>query len=62
MCAYAASKQATNGLTHVALMENGAHHIPVNAIAAGWTDTPMVAAATAQNPAFANIRPVTMLK
>lgn len=53
MCAYAASKHGIHGLTRVASMENGAHNIRVNTMAPGWTETPMVAAASAQNPAFA---------
>jgi NAD(P)-dependent dehydrogenase (short-subunit alcohol dehydrogenase family) len=53
MCAYAASKHGIHGLTRVASMENGANNIRVNTVAPGWTDTPMVAAASAQNPAFA---------
>ena len=53
MCAYAASKHAIHGLTRVASMENGAHKIRVNTLAPGWTETPMVAVASAQNPAFA---------
>ena len=53
MCAYAASKHGIHGLTRVASMENGAHNIRVNTLAPGWTDTPMVAVASAQNPAFA---------
>jgi NAD(P)-dependent dehydrogenase (short-subunit alcohol dehydrogenase family) len=53
MCAYAASKHGIHGLTRVASMENGAHNIRVNTLAPGWTETPMVAIASAQNPAFA---------
>jgi NAD(P)-dependent dehydrogenase (short-subunit alcohol dehydrogenase family) len=53
MCAYAASKHGVHGLTRVASMENGAYNIRVNTLAPGWTETPMVAAASAQNPAFA---------
>jgi NAD(P)-dependent dehydrogenase (short-subunit alcohol dehydrogenase family) len=54
MCAYAASKQGVHGLTRVASMENGAYNIRVNSLAPGWTEeTPMVAVASAQNPAFA---------
>jgi NAD(P)-dependent dehydrogenase (short-subunit alcohol dehydrogenase family) len=53
MCAYAASKHGIHGLTRVASMENAAHHIRVNTLAPGWTETPMVAVASAQNPAFA---------
>jgi NAD(P)-dependent dehydrogenase (short-subunit alcohol dehydrogenase family) len=55
MCAYAASKHAIHGLTRVASMENGAHNIRVNTLAPGWTQTPMVAAASAQNPGFARL-------
>lgn len=54
MCAYAASKHGVHGLTRVASMENGAHNIRVNTLSPGWTETPMVATASAQNPAFAN--------
>jgi NAD(P)-dependent dehydrogenase (short-subunit alcohol dehydrogenase family) len=53
MCAYAASKHGIHGLTRVASMENGATNIRVNTVSPGWTETPMVAAASAQNPAFA---------
>jgi NAD(P)-dependent dehydrogenase (short-subunit alcohol dehydrogenase family) len=53
MCAYAASKHGIHGLTRVASMENGVHNIRVNTMAPGWTETPMVKAASAQNPAFA---------
>ncbi|EEF60073.1 SDR family NAD(P)-dependent oxidoreductase [Pedosphaera parvula] len=53
MCAYAASKHAVLGLTRVAAMENAAHKVRVNALVPGWTDTPMVRAESAQNPAFA---------
>lgn len=60
MCAYAASKHGVHGLTRVASMENGAHNIRVNTLAPGWTDTPMVHAAGAQNPAFAK-QPVASL-
>ena len=55
MCAYAASKHGVLGLTRVAAMENAAHNVRVNALAPGWTDTPMVAANSAQNPAFAKL-------
>jgi len=34
-------------------MENGPNNIRVNTLAPGWTETPMVAAASAQNPGFA---------
>lgn len=53
MCAYAASKHGVHGLTRVAAMENAAHNIRVNTLAPGWTETPMVVANSAQNPAFA---------
>ncbi|MFC5460042.1 SDR family NAD(P)-dependent oxidoreductase [Massilia niabensis] len=53
MSAYAASKHGVQGLTRVAAMENAARGIRVNAIAPGWTETPMVVANSAQNPAFA---------
>jgi NAD(P)-dependent dehydrogenase (short-subunit alcohol dehydrogenase family) len=53
MCAYAASKHGVLGLTRVAAMENAAHKVRVNALAPGWTETPMVVANSAQNPAFA---------
>jgi NAD(P)-dependent dehydrogenase (short-subunit alcohol dehydrogenase family) len=53
MCAYAASKHGVQGLTRVAAMENSAHQIRVNALAPGWTETPMVVSNSAQNPAFA---------
>ena len=53
MCAYAASKHGIHGLTRVASMENGANNIRINTLAPGWTQTPMVAAASAQNRAFA---------
>jgi len=55
MCAYAASKHGVLGLTRVAAMENAAHDVRINALAPGWTDTPMVAANSAQNPAFARL-------
>jgi len=55
MSAYAASKHGVHGLTRVAAMENAAHQVRVNALAPGWTETPMVAAASAQNPAFAQL-------
>jgi NAD(P)-dependent dehydrogenase (short-subunit alcohol dehydrogenase family) len=55
MSAYAASKHGVHGLTRVAAMENSAHGIRVNALAPGWTETPMVAQASAQNPAFAKL-------
>jgi NAD(P)-dependent dehydrogenase (short-subunit alcohol dehydrogenase family) len=53
MCAYAASKHGIHGLTRVAAMENAAQNIRVNTLAPGWTETPMVVANNAQNPAFA---------
>lgn len=55
MCAYAASKHGVHGLTRVAAMENARHNIRVNALAPGWTETPMVVANSAQNPAFAEL-------
>ncbi|MBN8943732.1 MAG: SDR family oxidoreductase [Rhizobiales bacterium] len=55
MCAYAASKHGIHGLTRVAAMENAAHHVRVNALAPGWTETPMVVANSAQNPDFARL-------
>jgi NAD(P)-dependent dehydrogenase (short-subunit alcohol dehydrogenase family) len=55
MCAYAASKHGVLGLTRVAAMENAAHNIRINALVPGWTETPMVIANSAQNPAFANL-------
>jgi NAD(P)-dependent dehydrogenase (short-subunit alcohol dehydrogenase family) len=55
MCAYAASKHGVHGLTRVAAMENAAHNVRVNALAPGWTETPMVVANSAQNPAFAKL-------
>ncbi|AQV94279.1 short-chain dehydrogenase [Cupriavidus necator] len=55
MSAYAASKHGVHGLTRVAAMENAAHGIRVNALAPGWTETPMVAANSIQNPAFAQL-------
>ena len=55
MSAYAASKHGVHGLTRVAAMENAAHHVRVNALAPGWTETPMVQVASAQNPAFARL-------
>ena len=53
MSAYAASKHGIHGLTRVAAMENAAHNIRVNTLAPGFTETPMVIANSAQNPAFA---------
>src|SRR5260221_4255724 len=53
MSAYAASKHGVHGLTRVAAMENAAHNSRINALAPGWTETPMVIANSAQNPAFA---------
>lgn len=55
MCAYAASKHGVLGLTRVAAMENAAHNIRVNALAPGWTETPMVKANSLQNPSFATL-------
>ncbi len=55
MSAYAASKHGVHGLTRVAAIENAAHNIRVNTLAPGWTETPMVAANSAQNPAFAKL-------
>jgi NAD(P)-dependent dehydrogenase (short-subunit alcohol dehydrogenase family) len=55
MCAYAASKHGVHGLTRVAAMENASHNIRINALAPGWTETPMVVANSAQNPAFAKM-------
>ena len=37
-----------------ASMENGRNNIRVNTLAPGFTETPMVQVASAQNPAFAN--------
>jgi NAD(P)-dependent dehydrogenase (short-subunit alcohol dehydrogenase family) len=34
-------------------MENAAHGVRINTLAPGWTETPMVVANSAQNPAFA---------
>lgn len=55
MSGYAASKHGVHGLTRVAAMENAAHNIRINALAPGWTETPMVVANSAQNPAFAEL-------
>lgn len=55
MSAYAASKHGVHGLTRVAAMENAAHGLRINALAPGWTETPMVAAASAQNPGFTRL-------
>eukprot|EP01132_Coremiostelium_polycephalum_P009492 gene9492-11643_t len=55
MSAYAASKHGVHGLTRVAAMENASRNIRVNALAPGWTETPMVVANSAQNPAFADL-------
>jgi NAD(P)-dependent dehydrogenase (short-subunit alcohol dehydrogenase family) len=55
MCAYAASKHGILGLTRVAAMENAAHNVRINALVPGWTETPMVVANSAQNPAFARL-------
>jgi NAD(P)-dependent dehydrogenase (short-subunit alcohol dehydrogenase family) len=53
MSAYAASKHGVHGLTRVAAMENASRGVRVNTLAPGWTETPMVASNSAQNPAFA---------
>lgn len=55
MSAYAASKHGVHGLTRVAAMENAAHGVRINALAPGWTQTPMVETAAAQNPGFAQL-------
>jgi len=55
MSAYAASKHGVHGLTRVAAMENAARGIRINAIAPGWTETPMVVANSHQNPRFAEL-------
>ncbi len=55
MSAYAASKHGIHGLTRVAAMENASRNIRVNALAPGWTETPMVVANSVQNPAFADL-------
>ena len=55
MSAYAASKHGVHGLTRVAAMENAALGVRINALAPGWTETPMVIAASAQNPGFAQL-------
>jgi NAD(P)-dependent dehydrogenase (short-subunit alcohol dehydrogenase family) len=55
MSAYAASKHGVHGLTRVAAMENASHGVRINALAPGWTETPMVIEASAQNPAFAKL-------
>ena len=55
MSAYAASKHGVHGLTRVAAMENAAHRVRINALAPGWTETPMVQVASAQNPGFAKL-------
>jgi NAD(P)-dependent dehydrogenase (short-subunit alcohol dehydrogenase family) len=60
MCAYAASKHGVLGLTRVAAMENAVHNIRINALLPGWTETPMVAAESAQNPSFAKHGPSTI--
>jgi NAD(P)-dependent dehydrogenase (short-subunit alcohol dehydrogenase family) len=54
MSAYAASKHGIHGLTRVAAMENASRGVRINALAPGWTETPMVLEAGAQNPAFAD--------
>ena len=55
MSAYAASKHGVHGLTRVAAMENAAHGVRINALAPGWTETPMVREASAQNSGFAEL-------
>ncbi|KQZ58775.1 SDR family NAD(P)-dependent oxidoreductase [Ensifer sp. Root558] len=55
MSAYAASKHGIHGLTRVVAMENASRNIRVNALAPGWTETPMVVSNSAQNPAFADL-------
>lgn len=55
MSAYAASKHGVHGLTRVAAMENAAHGVRVNALAPGWTETPMVVEASTQNPGFTQL-------
>ncbi|MFM0169850.1 SDR family NAD(P)-dependent oxidoreductase [Paraburkholderia sediminicola] len=55
MSAYAASKHGVHGLTRVAAMENAGHGIRVNALAPGWTETPMVVENSVRNPAFAEL-------
>src|SRR5262249_55685305 len=55
MCAYAASKHGVLGLTRVAAMDNATHNIRINALAPGWTETPMVVANSLQNSAFATL-------
>lgn len=55
MSAYAASKHGIHGLTRVAAMENAGRGIRVNTLSPGWTETPMVAANSRQNPAFAEL-------
>jgi NAD(P)-dependent dehydrogenase (short-subunit alcohol dehydrogenase family) len=55
MVAYAASKHGVQGMTRVAAQENAAHRIRVNALAPGWTETPLVASNSVQNPAFAKL-------
>jgi NAD(P)-dependent dehydrogenase (short-subunit alcohol dehydrogenase family) len=55
MAAYAASKHGVQGLTRVAAQENAAHGIRVNALAPGWTETPLVASNSLQNPGFSKL-------
>jgi NAD(P)-dependent dehydrogenase (short-subunit alcohol dehydrogenase family) len=55
MCAYAATKHAVLGITRVAAMENAGHNVRINALAPGWTETPMVVANSLQNPSFAKL-------
>ena len=55
MIAYAASKHGVQGMTRVAAQENAAHRIRVNALAPGWTETPLVASNSVQNPAFSKL-------
>jgi NAD(P)-dependent dehydrogenase (short-subunit alcohol dehydrogenase family) len=53
-------KHGVHGLTRVAAMENAARGIRVNALAPGWTETPMVVANSTQNPAFAELARTTI--
>jgi NAD(P)-dependent dehydrogenase (short-subunit alcohol dehydrogenase family) len=48
-------EHSLHGLTRVAAMENAAHGVRINALAPGWTETPMVKEASAQNPGFAEL-------
>lgn len=52
LSAYAASKSGIHALTKVAAIENASKGIRINSLAPGLTDTPMVAATRAENPAF----------